>query len=210
MSGGFRLYTRPGSGGFIAEVAFAMAGVPVDKVDVARPDQAPGGAFRRINPVGQVPALVLPDGRVMTESAAICLYLAELHPLRGLGPTAGSSDRPDFLRWMFFLSSAHYPTLMRWYYPTRRTTDETGVEAVKAAVVAEAEELFEVVEAELANRDWLVGRAMTIADVYLAMLVHWLPPHDRPRPEWVRIIDLCARVARDPVVAQLNLTHRIW
>ncbi|HTV70348.1 MAG TPA: glutathione S-transferase family protein [Rhizobiaceae bacterium] len=207
---GYRLYTRPGSGGFVVEVAFAMAGVPVEKIDVTRAEQKPGGTFREINPVGQVPALILPDGRLMTESAAICLYLAEQYPLRGIGPVAGSSERPDFLRWMLFLASAHYPTLLRFYYPDRRTTDAGGIDAVKQAAVAESEQLFEVVENHLAGRQWLVGDTMTIADVYLAMLAYWLPPDDRPRAVWTNIIALSNRVARDATVAELNKTHKIW
>lgn len=207
---GYRLYTRLGSGGFIVEVAFALAGVPVEKVDVTRAEQKPGGSFREINPVGQVPALILPGGQLMTESAAICLYLAEQYPLRGIGPVAGSSERPDFLRWMIFLSSAHYPALMRFYYPDRRTTDAAGVGAVKAAAIVESEQLFEVAETHLAGRTWIVGNTMTIADVYLAMLAYWLPPEDRPREAWTNIIALSKRVAANATVAELNETHKIW
>lgn len=210
MADRFTLYTRPGSGGFVTEVAFAMADVAVEKIDVSRAEAAPGGSFRDINPVGQVPALRLPDGRLMTELAAICLYLAELYPLKGIGPLAGSQDRPDFLRWMLFLASAHYPTLLRFYYPDRRTADANGADGVKAAAIAEAEQLFEVVEAHLAGRTWLVSDMMTIADVYLAMLAFWLPPDDKPRETWTNVVGLCRRVAENPVVAELNKTHRIW
>lgn len=210
MASGYTLYTRPGSGGFVVEVAFALAGQDFENIEISRTDAAEGGPFRSINPVGQVPALRLPDGRLMTESAAICLHLAETFPGHGIGPLAGSVDRPDFLRWMLFLSSAHYPALMRWYYPARRTTDEAGIDAVKAAALAEAEQLFAVIESHLTGRDWLVGDAMTIADVYLAMLAHWLPPHDRPRAEWKNIVRVSAKVAAHPVVAELNRAHRIW
>ena len=210
MAGGFTLYSRPGSGGFVVEVAFAMAGQAFENVEISKTEAGEGGSFRSVNPVGQVPALILPDGRLMTESAAICLYLAELFPGRGIGPLAGSTDRPDFLRWMLFLSSAHYPTLLRWYYPARRTTDATGIDAVKAAALAESEQLFAVIETHLAGRDWLVGDAMTIADAYLAMLAHWLPPHDSPRGDWVNIIRVCASVAAHPVVAEVNRAHRVW
>src|SRR5689334_19494279 len=102
------LYTRPGSGGFVVEAALHLAGQPFTSVAVARGGPYEPG-FLALSPLRQIPVLVSPDGRSMTESAAICIHLSELHPQAELGPGAGSPDRADFLRWMLFLSSALYP-----------------------------------------------------------------------------------------------------
>ncbi len=204
----YTLYSRPGSGGFVAEAVLEMAGQPVTVINVAKGE--PPAAFLAISPLGQVPALVLPDGRAMTESAAISILVADLHPEAGLAPAVDSPARPDFLRWILFMSSALYPALLRYFYADRYTTAPSGVDAVRAAALAETDRCFAVVETALGDRMWLAGEKMSIADVYLLMLAHWHPAGDRPRDEWVRIVDLCARLRAHPVVARLNRTHRLW
>ncbi len=212
MTGSHTLYTRQGSGGFVVEVALALAGIPVDTIEVPRDRADPRNiAFRRdVNPLGQVPVLILPDGGRMTESCAICLHLTEAYPEAGLGPVAGMPHRRDFLRWMTFMSSALYPALLKSYYPHRHTTDPNGSEAVKAAATADADRLFAFLEDEMAGRQWLVGETFSIADIYLAMLAHWHPVAERPRQEWTNIVSLCRRVAEHPGAAEANKTHRLW
>ena len=56
----------------------------------------------------QVPAMLLPNGELMTESAAILIWLADSHPEARLAPTMAAHARPAFLRWMAFVSSAIY------------------------------------------------------------------------------------------------------
>lgn len=204
----YALYSRPNSGGFVAEAAFELAGVPINVVNVDK--AAPPAEFLAISPLGQVPALVLPDGRTMTESAAITIMIADLHPEAGLAPAPDSPARADFLRWMLFMSSTLYPAVLRYFYAERYTTEAAGVEGVRAAALAEIDRCFEIIEKALSVRPWLAGDAMSIADVYLLMFAHWHPAGDRPRDEWVRIVDLCARLRAHPVIDRLNATHRFW
>ncbi|MDQ6433327.1 glutathione S-transferase family protein [Mesorhizobium sp. LHD-90] len=204
----YTLYSRPGSGGFVVEVALTMAGAPYEIVRVEK--ASPPAGYEKLSPLRQVPALTLPDGRTITESAAICLLLQETYPQVGIGPAAGTQDRPEFLRWMFFLSSMLYPTLMRFFFCERSTTDARGLEAVKQAAIVEADRGFQVVDEALSGRDWLAGGQKSIADVYLAMLAHWHPVADRPRDEWTNIVRVCEVLKRDPLVAKLNEVHRFW
>src|SRR5262245_45539577 len=97
----FTLLALEGWGSAIAEAALAVAGVDyqIEKVDPRGEGQ---DRLLKLNPLGQLPTLVLPDGRVMTESAAIVLYLSELKPEAGLAPPPGDPSRPDFLRWLVF------------------------------------------------------------------------------------------------------------
>ena len=126
----YTLYTRAGSGGFVAEAALSMSGAPFKTVEVERGSTDP--AFRGISPLNQVPVLTLPDGRSITESAAICILIADLYPAAGLSPAADSSDRPEFLRWMLFMSSVLYPVLLRVFYAHRYSASPAGLEEVKA------------------------------------------------------------------------------
>lgn len=204
----YTLYSRPGSGGFVVEAALTMAGAAYEIVRVEK--ASPPAGFEKLSPLRQVPALTLPDGRTITESGAICLLLQESFPSAGLGPVAGSHERPEFLRWMFFLSSMLYPTLMRFFFCERSTTDPAGLEAVKEAAIVEADRGFAILDRALEGRDWLAGGQRSIADIYLLMLAYWHPVADKPRDEWTNIVRLCEALKRDPLVAKLNEAHRFW
>lgn len=205
----YRLYTRPGSGGFVVEAAFELAGVPFERVNVAKTEPLPDD-FLAISPVRQVPALVLPEGGSMTESAAMCMLIAERYPQARLAPPAGAPARADFLRWMVFMSSALYPALLRFFYAPRYTTDADGTDAVKQAATAESDRYFAIIDEALGGRTWLVGQEFSIADVYLLMLAHWHPVADRPRDEWKNIVRHAASLKQHPVLSALNEGHRIW
>lgn len=205
----YRLYTRANTGGFVVEAALALAGVPFDQIDVPKlgpPDQA----FLDISPLNQVPVLILPDGQSMTESAAICILLAERHPEAGLAPAVSSPARADFLRWMTFMSSVIYPADLRFYYAHRYMADPGGMEAVKEAAVAEMDRGFAVVDAALEGRDWLVGDRLSLADIYLVMLVAWHPEVEKVRTAWPNIERLWAKLREHQVMRKLNASHAMW
>ncbi|RWF27855.1 MULTISPECIES: glutathione S-transferase family protein [unclassified Mesorhizobium] len=205
----YRLYTRPGSGGFVVEAALALAGAPFDQVDVPKKDP-PDQAFLEISPLNQVPVLTLPDGRSITESAAICILLAERHPEAGLAPAAGSPARADFLRWMAFMSSVLYPAGLRFYYAHRYTAAPDGVEAVKQAALAEMDRGFAILDKALAGRDWLVGERLSLADVYLVMLAAWHPEIGKVAAAWPDIERLWARLRDHDLIRKLNAAHAMW
>ncbi|QPC89873.1 glutathione S-transferase family protein [Mesorhizobium sp. INR15] len=205
----YKLYTRPGSGGFVVEAALALANAPFDQIDVPRSDQ-PDPAFLAISPLNQVPVLTLPDGRSMTESAAICILLAEQHPDAGLAPAVDEPARIDFLRWMAFMSSVLYPAILRLYYAHRYTTDADGTEAVKQAALAEMDRGFAVLDNALRGRDWLVGDSLSLADIYLVMLVAWHPDPEKARAAWPDIERLWAELRAHPLMKKLNASHEMW
>ena len=205
----YTLYTRPGSGGFVVEAALALAGAPFKQVDVPKKDP-PDAAFLAISPLNQVPVLTLPDGHSLTESAAICILLAERHPQAGLAPEAGSPARADFLRWMAFMSSVLYPAILRLYYAHRYTTDGEGVQAVKQAALAEMDRGFAILDRALAGRDWLVGERRSLADIYLVMLVAWHPGPEQARSAWPDIERLWCKLRDDALMRKLNAAHEMW
>ncbi|UCI20135.1 glutathione S-transferase family protein [Mesorhizobium sp. B2-1-8] len=205
----YKLYTRPGSGGFVVEAALALIDAPFERIDVPK-SEAPDPAFLAISPLNQVPVLTLPDGCSITESAAICILLAERHPQAGLAPAVDAPARAEFLRWMAFMPSVLYPAVLRFYYAHRYTADADGTKAVKQAAVAELDRGFAVVDDALHGRDWLVGDKMSVADIYLVMLVAWHPDIDRARAAWPDIERLWARLREHPLMKTLNTAHEMW
>jgi glutathione S-transferase len=179
----YTLYGNKGSGSLPAEAALAKAGAAykVIELDLAKGDHEQA-AFVAINPARQVPALVLPDGTVMTESAAIVIHLAAAHPEAKLGPPPGTPAHARFLRWLVFISANVYEADLRYYYPDRYTTDPAGVAAVKAAGVRHMAKSFAILDEAMAESPFLTGPALSIADVYLAVLSTWSPePITAPR-----------------------------
>ena len=108
----WRLFGVPGWGSVLAESALAWVGAPFEFVDVEGFDQ-PSPARDRllaVNPLARVPTLVGDGGETLTESAAIILRLAELHPEGGLAPEPGDPLRPAFLNRLMWFVSVLYPT----------------------------------------------------------------------------------------------------
>jgi glutathione S-transferase len=200
----YTLYSHDGSGGFAPEAALMKAGadfktivIDTTKGDQNRPD------FAAINPMRQVPTVILPDGTVMTESAAIVVHLANAFPGKGLAPTPDSSGHARFLRWMFFMAANLYEGDLRYFYPDRYTADPQGIEGVKAAGMAHMKKSFAVIEDALAPGPFLCGAAMNMADVYLAMLTAWSPEPITTK----RIVALRAVVAEDKTFGPLWRRH---
>ena len=169
----YQLYNRLGSGGFVVEAALTLAETDFELVELASklgtelPD-----SFREINPWGQVPALILPDGTTMTETAAILIYLAAQFPNQKLAPAPGTSAYASFLRWTVFASVNVYEAVARGSYPHRFTTDSAGLDAIRAAAIHRMGEALGIIEAHVAG-PFLLGPDMSVADIYIAMLYLW-------------------------------------
>jgi glutathione S-transferase len=182
----------PGSSALAPHAVLAEIGCAYELVPVERdgPD-AWSAAYRALNPWGKVPTLE--DGDfVLTESAAICLYLAEKHPEARLLPEAGTRERAEVYRWLLWLSNTVQETMLRHFYPHRY-----GSEGVKEAADAAVAGHFDLLDAHLEGRSWLVGEERTVADFFLFMVTRWgrnleLPAWDRPnlRAHWLRCFEL--------------------
>lgn len=102
----YKLYARPGWGSVLVEAQLAWYGLDyeLEELDDLFASAAAREQLAPVNPLAQIPTLVLPDGQVMTESAAITLHLADVTGSSDLVPAAGEAVRPKFLRWLVFSS----------------------------------------------------------------------------------------------------------
>jgi len=183
------LYGDRGAGSSMPEMLLAEAGITPRKVEVSLTTDAQlADAFRRINPMGRLPALVLPDGTLMTESLAILLVIAERHPEAALMPQVGSAARATALRWMTVLAAELYPAVTRFDYPRRFVTEVGAVPGVAQRAVEESQRIWALVEANI-GAPYAMGDAFTALDVQIAAMSRW---NNGPR-EWVDAH--CPRVA---------------
>lgn len=131
----------------------------------------PGPELLRLNPAGKLPVLV--DGEVvLTESAAIPLYLAEKYPEKGLIPT-DLADRAQMYRWMFFLVTEIEQPLWRMGLNTRIYPQENRVPADIENATRDCKKMVAVFEAHMADRDFVAGDRLSVADFIAAFTLDW-------------------------------------
>src|SRR5687767_2949637 len=108
----YTLWGRAGWGSAIVEAQLEWYGLPwrFEPLDDLFKSAEARARLERVNPLGQVPTLVLPGGEVMSESAAITLLLADLAAQDSLVPGPGAGERGRFLRWLIFIVANIYPT----------------------------------------------------------------------------------------------------
>lgn len=113
------LYGTQGSGSAAIEAALARAGLAFRSVDAAFWNPGPGrDALMQVNPLGQIPTLVLADGTVLTESAAILIHLGLTTP-PGLLLPAQASDRARAIRGLVYVAANCYAAISVIDYPER-------------------------------------------------------------------------------------------
>ena len=203
------LLGQPGWGSAIVEALLALLGLPFRTEDVGDlfDSEEARARVRPLNPLAQVPVLVLPDGRAMSESAAITLHLADLSGSDALVPGPQAAERADFLRWLVFLVANVYPTFTYADDPSRFVkADEATCKAFRAEVDAYAQRLWGIVEAA-AGTPWFLGSRMSALDIYLAVMTKW-----RPRRAWFaehapRLLAAGDAAAAHPAIAPVMARH---
>jgi glutathione S-transferase len=204
----FTLYGVKGGGSTAVEALLAELGLPHEVKDVERnPDRTFPPWFLKLNPAAQIPVLRLPDDSVMTESAAMMLYLADLAPDRGLAPPTTSAARAQYLRWMVYLSAAVYETDLRVYYAPRYSTDAAHAPAIKAKATLDMGRQFGILADALGSRPYLLGDAFSALDIYAAMLLCWAPDVPALFARHANLKTLHDRVSQRPAVAPIWLRN---
>lgn len=197
----WRVIGCKGCGSAIAEAALVLAGIAYDREEVDYLKDSPERErLRALNPLVQVPTLVLPDGAVMTETAAIALYVDELVPDAGLLPPPRDPLRREALRWLVFVVGAIYPTFTYGDEP-EKWVGAAGP-ALRDATHAHRQQLWRQVEAA-AQGPWFLGARFSLLDVYIGAMTYW-----RPRRAWFeehcpRLFAIATAVDRDTRLAAL-------
>jgi GST-like protein len=172
----YTLYARNGWGSTIVEAQLEWYGLGYQRQlvgNLLRSAEA-REELATLNRIAQVPTLLLPDGRVMTESAAITLHLADVTGSEELVPGPGAAERPDFLRWLVFLVANIYPTFTLADIPSRFVEVQEAQAPFRRSLDAYASRLWTIVD-EAAGSPWFLGSRFSAMDLYLAVMTHWRP-----------------------------------
>jgi glutathione S-transferase len=161
------LYTNPQSRGRIAHWMLEEIGVPYETVWLDYGTTMKAESYRAVNPMGKVPALKH-GATIVTEAAAICAYLADRFPEKGLLPPPAHAARGPYFRWLFFaagpLEMAATAKALGWQVP-----------AGKNAMVGFGSyaETLDALEEALVPGPYLCGEQFTAADVYVGSGLGW-------------------------------------
>ncbi len=204
----YHLYGDIRSGSAIIEMALAEIGAPVEfhSVSLDRNEQL-SDEYRRVNPMGRVPALILPNGELVTESLAILLTLCDRHPEAGLLPDAPDPARAKALRWMALAAGEFYPAVTRSDYPERFSTDPAHAPAIRESARAWGREFWRLVERDAGLAPFLLGERFSAADLYLAVMSRWMQGAEWLPGECPRVEDLARRVAARPASGPIWHKH---
>src|SRR5689334_12242809 len=163
-----KLYYSPGACSLSPHIALLEAGLPYDlvKVDLRAKKLENGEDFLKINPKGQVPALALDGGQLVTEGPVIVQMIADQAPAKNLAPARDSAERYELLERLNYITTELHKNLGPMFSPVL-------ADDAKAFFKDRAMGKFKYVDSQLAGRDYLMGSQFTVADGYLFTMIMW-------------------------------------
>jgi GST-like protein len=206
----YTLFGAKGSGSASAEAALTLAAIEFRSVDAASwGSPGPGlDELRRVNPLCQIPTLQLPDGSVLTESAAILIHLGLTHPASGLLP-ADVPARAQAIRGLVYIVANCYAAIGVIDYPERwcADPDEATNKRIKAGTTQRLHHLWEIFADTYPARPFLGGQHIGALDLLAAVVSKWSGSRKHlaaKRPEFSALL---ARIESEPRVAPIFTRH---
>ena len=190
-----KLYYTPGACSLSPHIALLEAGLPHDlvKVDLRAKKLQTGEDFLKVNPKGQVPALALDSGELVTEGPVIVQMIADQAPARHLAPSRESAERYKFLEWLNFITTELHKNFTPLFQPA--IPDD-----VKTFFKDRLMSKFNYVDSQLAGRDYVMGKEFTVADGYLFVMLLWAERVNLDLKGLTNLMAYKARIAARPKV----------
>ena len=190
-----KLYYSPGACSLSPHIALEEAGLPYEAVLApTKTKTLPDGSdYRKINPLGYVPYLVLDDGTGLPEGPAIVQYIADQAPAKKLAPPNGSLARYRLQSWLNFIGTELHKGFGPLFNPA--SPDE-----VKVAAKERLATRLKWVDEQLGGKTWLMGDDFSVADGYLFTVTNWAKPMQIDLSPYPNLVAWRARVAARPAV----------
>jgi glutathione S-transferase len=192
-----KLYYSPGACSLSPHIALLEAGLPYElvKVDVRAKKLENGDDYLKVNPKGQVPALGLDSGEIVTEGPVIVQIIADRASAKNLAPARDSAERYKLLEWLNFITTELHKNFSPLFNPA--IPDD-----VKKFFVDRIMGKFKYIESQLADRDYLMGKQFTVADGYLYTMMRWADGHKLDLSALPNLMAYKARIAARPKVQE--------
>lgn len=175
-------YTHPMSRGRVARWALEETGLPYETRYLEYGGSMKASEYLAINPMGKVPAITHGDA-VVTENAAIAMYLADVVPDKALAPPVGSPERGAYYRWVSFMGPLEQAMMAKF----------TGhAPPAMSAGFGELDDVVDALDGAIGEGEHLAGNRFTMADLLAAAYIGWYLQFKllEPRPNLVRFAEL--------------------
>jgi len=205
------LYGSQGSGAAAVEAALEIAGVPYRSVAAAswKADESAGlTELRRVNPLAQIPALVLPDGGVLSESAAILIVLGLRYPQSGLLPEA-VDKRAQAIRGLVYVAANCYAAIGVIDFPERFCVDadEAMQERIRAGTRKRLHALWDTFADTFPATPFLGGERLGALDILACVVSKWSGARTHLAQSRPAFHALLGRIESDPTIARVFARH---
>ena len=192
-----KLYYSPGACSLSPHIALLEAGLAFDlvKVDLRAKKLENGDDYLKVNPKGQVPALALDSGELVTEGPVIVQMIADKAAGKNLAPARDHADRYKLLEWLNFITAELHKNFGPMFSPV--LADEA-----KAFFKDRVMGKFKYIDSQLAGRDYLMGSQFTVADAYLFTMLSWADRMKFDLSAMPNLLAYKARVAARPKVQE--------
>ena len=200
MDKSFTVFGAAGSGSVPVEAALSLLGLPYEVVEAPawEQDATVQATIGAVNPMRQIPALVLPSGEIMTESAALLTWLADSHPESGLAPGLGDPKRPAFLRLMSFVSASIYSQYWLRDDPSRLAKTPEAQDHLLRRSTQRIADCWAMMDAQVAPGRYILGDALTVLDLYVTVVSRFRPRRQRFYAAAPKLAEVVKRVDEDP------------
>ena len=192
-----KLYYSPGACSLSPHIALLEAGLPYDlvKVDLRAKKLENGDDFLKINPKGQVPALALDSGELVTEGPVIVQMIADKARDKNLAPSRDSTERYKLLEWLNFITTELHKNFGPMFSPVL-------ADDAKAFFKDRVMGKFKYVDSQLGGGEYLMGKHFTVADGYLFTMLSWADRMKFDLSALPNLLAYQARVAARPKVQE--------
>jgi glutathione S-transferase len=192
-----KLYYSPGACSLSPHIALLEAGLPYDlvKVDLRAKKLENGDDYLKVNPKGQVPALALDNGELVTEGPVIVQMIADRVAGKNLAPARDSAERYKLQEWLNFITAELHKNFGPMFSPV---LSDDAKAFFKDRVMGK----FKYIDGALAGRDYLMGKQFTVADAYLFTMLCWADRMNFDLSALPNLLAYKARVGARPKVQE--------
>jgi glutathione S-transferase len=192
-----KLYYSPGACSLSPHIALLEAGLPYDlvKVDLKAKQLENGDDYLKVNPKGQVPALGLDSGELVTEGPVIVQMIADKASAKNLAPARDSAERYKLQEWLNFITTEVHKNFGPMFSPVL-------ADDAKAFFKDRVMGKFKYIDGQLPGRDYLMGKQFTVADGYLFTMLCWADRMKFDLSALPNLLAYKARVGARPMVQE--------
>ena len=196
-----KLYYAPGTCALACWIAleWVNADYEVQKVDYASAE------YKKVNPLGMVPALDIGGSRAMTQANAILQYIADSHPAARLGAEDGPEAQFEFNETMDFLTGDFHPAYWPMFLPARYTTDKSPAahNAVREAAYARIDRVMAFLDNLIGERGHVYRGKRSVADAYAYVMARWSVKTPKPYSAYPHLAAFMTRMGEDEAVKRV-------